>query len=99
MVDKNKFTYTEINNCIDELDYTETIIRDILQYYKYFIRPEFKQKPDISEASERFKNMHDEKTVNKFLQTSGNKMKFKFQEEDEKLMDEDLLKYEEGEME
>lgn len=92
MVNRNEFFYDEIHDAIDELDYTETIIREILQYYKYFIRPEYKQKPDISEASTRFKDQFDELTVNKFLETAGASRKFKLSnEEEEDLAPEDLF--------
>lgn len=90
MVDRGGFTYTEIQDCIDELDYTETIIRDILQYYKYFIRPEYKQKPDINAASERFRNMYDDITVNKFLNTAGASRKFNLEDDDD-LADESIF--------
>jgi len=41
----------------------EMMMKDILQYYHYFIRPDFRQKPDIEIATEKYKEIADERTI------------------------------------
>ena len=61
--DKLGFTKKRIVIIIQELDGLELILKDCLQYFHYFIRPDFRQKPDIEIATERYKEMADKRTV------------------------------------
>jgi len=75
----NGFTYKRCYIITQHLNYIELMIRDILQYFSYFFRPEFKQKPDILIASERYKEMADKLTVEQLQGVIGknNKIDFK----------------------
>ena len=57
------YTYRRIYIIIQELNKIETLLKDILQYYHYFIRPDFRQKPDIELATEKYKEIADKATV------------------------------------
>ena len=59
----NGYTLRKIHIIVDELNTFELIIKDILQYYHYFIRPDFRQKPDVDTAIEKYKEIADKKTV------------------------------------
>ena len=41
------YTTRKIYVIVQELNHLEMLIKDILQYFHYFIRPDFRQKPDI----------------------------------------------------
>ncbi len=58
-----KFTERRVYIIIQELNRFEVIVKDILQYYHYFIRPDFRQKPEIDVATERYKEIADTRTV------------------------------------
>jgi len=59
----NGYTFKRIYIITRELNSLEMILKDILQYYHYFIRPDFRQKPDIEIATERYKEIADKKTI------------------------------------
>lgn len=56
---------------IGELNSIELILKDILQYYHYFFRPEFRQKPDIEVATEKYKAIADKRTVEELKKLIG----------------------------
>lgn len=56
-----------------ELNKTEMMIKDVLQYYHYFIRPDFRQKPDIEIATESYKEIADRRTVDELREIVGKK--------------------------
>ncbi len=56
------------------------MIKDILQYFSYFIRPDFSQKPDVDMATERYKYMIDKRTVNELREMVGKTSKINFEE-------------------
>jgi len=61
-------------NCfilVREIRNYELMIHDVLQYYEYFIRPKFHQKPDIEGASEKYKLLADDMTVQQLRQVVG----------------------------
>ena len=60
---ENYWTRNYIDIVIEELNNFETMVKDVLQYYNYFIRPDFKQKPDIELATEMYKEMADENSL------------------------------------
>lgn len=57
------YTMRRIYIIAGELDKFEMILKDTLQYYNYFIRPDFKQKPDINVATEEYMEIADKKTI------------------------------------
>jgi len=67
------FTIKRIYIIIQELNNIEVLIKDILQYYSYFIRPDFKQKPDIEIATEKYKEIADKRTVEELKEIVGRK--------------------------
>lgn len=67
----NGWTEKRIRILIFELENFETIMKDLLQYFSYFIRPDFKQKPDVDMASERYKEMVDKRTVEELREIMG----------------------------
>jgi hypothetical protein len=67
------YTIKRIHILIQELNNIEMIIKDVLQYYHYFIRPDFKQKPDIEIATERYKEIADKATIEELKAIVGKK--------------------------
>jgi hypothetical protein len=65
------FTEKRINIIMNELDNSEMLIKDILQYFHYFIRPDFRQKPDIDVATERYNDMADKLTIEQLHEVVG----------------------------
>jgi len=57
------YTIRKLYILVQEINRVQTIIRDILQYFHYFIRPDFKQKPDIDVATDQYKEIADMRTV------------------------------------
>jgi hypothetical protein len=78
--DENGYTIKKLYIIINELNKFEVMIKDILQYYNYFIRPTFKQKPDIEIATENYKNMIDGKTLDELKEIVGDKHRINFDE-------------------
>jgi len=74
-----KFTTRKIFIIVEELNKIETIIKDILQYYHYFIRPDFRQKPDIELATEKYKEIADNQTVEELRDLVGKNNKIDFE--------------------
>jgi len=68
---KNEFTSKKIYIIVNELNKIETLIKDILQYFHYFIRPEFRQKPDLEIATETYKEIADKLTVTELQKIVG----------------------------
>lgn len=75
----NGYTTRNIFILIGELNKLEMIIKNILQYYSYFIRPDFKQKPDVEIATEKYKEIADERTVNELRELVGKRHKIDFE--------------------
>jgi hypothetical protein len=63
----------------DELNKLEVVIKDILQYFSYFIRPDFHQKPDIEIATERYKEIADARTIDELKNLAGKKHHIDFE--------------------
>jgi len=76
----NGFTYKRLHIIIRELDNFEMKLKEILQYFGYFIRPYFAQKPDVDTATERYQEMVDPMTVEELRKVAGNKSKINFDE-------------------
>jgi len=73
------FTEKRVNILISELDNAEMMIKDILQYFHYFIRPDFRQKPDIDVATERYYEMADKLTIDQLKEIAGKNNKIDFE--------------------
>jgi len=67
------YTTKQVYILVNELNNAEMLIKDILQYFHYFIRPDFRQKPDIEIATERYKEMADKRTVDELKAIVGKK--------------------------
>lgn len=77
--DQNGYTQRKIYTIVEELNKFEMTIKDILQYYHYFIRPDFRQKPDIEIATERYKEIADRRTVDELRALVGKKHRIDFE--------------------
>jgi len=92
---KEGFTYQKLYIMTDHVNRTELMVRDILQYFQYFMRTEYKQMPDILQAAENYKQYADKLTVDQLREVIGKKNKIDFEglglvfEEDESMMDDD----------
>lgn len=69
--EENGYTLKRIYVLIQEITNFERIIKDVLQYFSYFIRPDFRQKPDIEIATETYKEMADKRTVEELRELVG----------------------------
>ena len=76
----SSYGYTEkrIYIITQELNNMEMMLKDILQYFHYFVRPDFRQKPDIEMATERYKEMADKSTVEELRNLVGKRHKIDF---------------------
>jgi hypothetical protein len=73
------FTYKRIYLMRNQLNHIEIIMRDVLQFFNYSFRPEFKQKPDIEFATEKYKQMADDLTIEQLKQVIGKNHKIDFE--------------------
>ena len=67
------FTFKRCYLVAQHLNAIELIIRDTLQYLNYFFRYNVKTKPDILNASEKYKAMADELTLSELQGVVGHK--------------------------
>jgi hypothetical protein len=74
------YTVKRLHIIVEELNNIEMLIKDVLQYFNYFIRPEFRQKPDVEMATEYYKEIADKKTVDELRLLVGQKHKINFEE-------------------
>jgi hypothetical protein len=74
----NGYTTKRLYIIARELDKFEMMIKDILQYYNYFIRPDFRQKPDIDMATESYMEIADKRTVDELRAIVGKRNKIEF---------------------
>jgi hypothetical protein len=95
------FTYESLNQLNRHLNRIEIMIRDILQYFNYLFRPEYKQKPDIEIATEQYKQVADKLTVEQLKQVVGKNHKIDFENlgivKEEKEEDDETLQIEDKE--
>ncbi len=73
------YTTKKIYIIVQELNRVEIIIKDVLQYFHYFIRPDFRQKPDIEIATEKYKEIADKKTIEELKSIVGRKNRIDFE--------------------
>lgn len=76
--ENNSYTLRKIDIIIHEIDNVEMLLKDILQYFAYFIRPDFSQKPDVEIATEKYKDMADSRTVDELREIVGRKHSIDF---------------------
>ena len=76
--ESNGYTSRRIYIIAKELDKFEVLIKDVLQYYNYFIRPEFRQKPDVDVATERYMEIADKRTIEELRAIAGKNNKIDF---------------------
>ena len=65
------YTTKTVYIIIQEINIFEMMLKDILQYFHYFIRPDFRQKPDVEVATESYKQMADARTVDELKAIVG----------------------------
>jgi hypothetical protein len=75
----NGYTTKKLYVIIQELNNLEMVVKDILQYFHYFIRPDFRQKPDIDMATEKYKEIADERTVSELKEIVGRRNRIDFE--------------------
>lgn len=73
------YTIKNISIIVDELNNFEIVLKDVLQYYHYFIRPDFRQKPDIEIATEKYKEIADDRTIEELRQLVGKRNRIDFE--------------------
>jgi len=73
------YTTKRIYIIIQELNKIEMMIKDVLQYFHYFIRPDFRQKPDIEIATEKYKEIADKRTIAELREIVGKKHQIDFE--------------------
>lgn len=73
------YTYQRYDKIVEQLDKVEFMLKDIMQYFQYFYRPEFKQKPDIDMATEQYKEMADKMTIEQLKTVVGKDNKIDFE--------------------
>lgn len=73
------YTTKRIYIMVQEINSIEMIIKDILQYFHYFIRPDFRQKPDIDMATEKYKEIADKHTIDELKAIVGKRHKVEFE--------------------
>lgn len=93
---KEGFTYQKLYIMTDHINRIELMLRDVLQYFQYFMRTEYKQMPDILQAAETYKQFADKLTVDQLKEIIGKHNRIDFEglglifDEDELAMDEEL---------
>jgi hypothetical protein len=75
----NGYTTKKIYIITQELNNFEVLLKDVLQYYHYFIRPDFRQKPDIEIATQQYKAIADERTIEELRQIVGKRNRVDFE--------------------
>lgn len=94
--DKQGFTYQRLYIMNEHLNKIELMLRDILQYFQYFMRTEYKQLPDILQAAETYKQYADKLTVEQLREVIGKRNKIDFEglglvfEDDEAGVDDEI---------
>ena len=73
------FTERKVAIIMQEIDNSEMLLKDILQYFHYFIRPDFRQKPDVDIATDRYKQIADSRTGEELRALVGKSHKIDFE--------------------
>lgn len=75
----NGYTTRRLYILVQELNKVEMVVKDVLQYFHYFIRPDFRQKPDVEIATEKYKEIADRKTIEELREIVGKRNKVDFE--------------------
>jgi hypothetical protein len=67
------FTLRRNYQIAQHLNNVEVVLRSIMQFFSYFFRLDFKQKPDVIEAAMEFKKTADHLTVQQLMNVVGPK--------------------------
>jgi hypothetical protein len=78
--EKEQYTQKRVYIIISELNKLEVMIKDVLQYFHYFIRPDFRQKPDVEIATEKYKSIADAHTIEELQKLVGKNNLINFEE-------------------
>ena len=101
----NGWTAKKLFIIIQELNRVEELLKSVLQYFSYFIRPDFRQKPDLDIATEQYRELADMRTVSELRALVGRNSKIDFEslgsdrielnqvDEDEEENNKDILDY------
>jgi hypothetical protein len=73
------FTYKRCYIIAQHLNAVEIMLRDIMQFFSYFFRADFKQKPDIMVAAEKYKDMADKLTIEQLKEVIGKNNQIDFE--------------------
>lgn len=65
------YTTRNVYIIVQELNKIEMLVKDILQYFHYFIRPDFRQKPDVDMATDKYKEIADQRTIEELRDLVG----------------------------
>ena len=71
--ENNGYTTKRLYILAQELNKFEMVLKDTMQYFHYFIRPDFRQKPDVEIATETYKEIADDSTVAELREIVGKK--------------------------
>ena len=71
--ENNGYTTKRLYIIAQELNKFEMILKDTMQYFHYFIRPDFRQKPDVEIATEKYKEIADSTTIEELREIVGKK--------------------------
>lgn len=77
--EQNGYTEKRIYIIMRELENIEVLLKDVLQYFQYFIRADFRQKPDVEIATEKYKEVADGRTVEQLRELVGKNHKVDFE--------------------
>jgi len=73
MIQSENYSYSHLVYIVKQISSVEIIIKEVLQYFSYFIRPDYRQIPDFDVASEKYKEMADKKTLEQFKDVIGDR--------------------------
>jgi len=77
--ESSEYSTKKLYIIVKELNNFEMILKDILQYYHYFIRPDFRQKPDVEIATESYKEIADSTTIEELREIVGKRHHIDFE--------------------
>ena len=78
--EQNDYTPQKLYILAEQLNRVEMLLKDVLQYFSYFIRPAFKQKPDVDRATDDYKRISDDRTIEQLREFVGKNHKIDFED-------------------
>jgi len=73
-----EWTQKKLYIIVNELNNLENTIKGVLQFQSYFVRPDFRQKPDVEIAVERYKEISDKRSLEQLRALAGKNSKIDF---------------------